>query len=101
MHFQLTVYLQVIVPVFADQPANAKEAEIKGFGLSLPLMDITTEKLYYIIQKVLTNPRYSQRAKEHGSLLMDDITNPLDRAVWWIEYALRHPGVEHLRWAVS
>jgi hypothetical protein len=23
---------------------------------------------------------------------MDDINKPLDRAIWWLEYAVRHPG---------
>jgi len=43
------------------------------------------------------DPKYSRRAKEHGSLLMDDITKPLDRAIWWLEYAMRYPGMKHLR----
>ena len=60
---------------------------------------MTTENLFDIIQTVLTDPKYKRRAMEHGSLLLDDITNPLDRAIWWIEYALRHPGMEHLRFA--
>ena len=83
--------------MFADQPANAKEAELKGYGIGVPLETITEEKLYEAIHKVLTDPKYSLRAQKHGTLLMDDITNPLDRAIWWLEYALRHPGVEHLR----
>ena len=45
----------------------------------------------------MDNPKYAKRAEEHGHLLMDDINKPLDRAIWWLEYALRHPGMEHLR----
>jgi len=87
----------VIIPVFADQPANAKEAELRGYGVGVPLNEATPEKLHEAIQKVLTDPKYSSNAKEYGSLLLDDITKPLDRAVWWIEYALRHPGVRLIR----
>jgi len=90
---------QAIVPVFGDQPANGKEAELKGYGLSLSLNDITEDKLFAMIEKVLTDPKYTQRAQKHGTLLMDDLTHPLDRAVWWIEYALRYPGVEHYRFS--
>ena len=94
---RLLQLFQVIIPVFGDQPANAKEAEIKGFGLGIPVNDVTSDNLFAAVQTVLTDTKYVRRAQEHGSLLMDDMTKPLDRAVWWIEYALRHPGMEHLR----
>ena len=41
---------------------------------------------------MLGNDSFVLRAKEHGALVMDQITNPLDRAVWWIEYAMRQKG---------
>ena len=46
----------------------------------------------FFLRKVIEDPKYGRRAREHGSLLMDDINKPLDRAIWWLEYALRHPG---------
>lgn len=30
-------------------------------------------------------------------LIQDQPMKPLDRAVWWIEYVLRHNGAKHLR----
>ena len=41
---------QVIVPVFGDQPANGKEAEIKGYGLSVSLHDLKADDLYRAIR---------------------------------------------------
>jgi hypothetical protein len=42
--------VQVVVPVFGDQPANGQEAEIKGYGLSVPLHDIGSDNLYNAIK---------------------------------------------------
>jgi UDP:flavonoid glycosyltransferase YjiC (YdhE family) len=36
--------------VFGDQPANAKEAEIKGYGISVPLANIKADALYNAIR---------------------------------------------------
>ena len=83
--------------MFGDQPSNALEAERRGYGISLPLPELTADKLYNAVTKVLEDPSYTERAQEFGTLLMDEMTKPLDRAVWWIEYALRYPGMKHMR----
>jgi len=38
------------VPVFGDQPANGQEAEIKGYGLSVSLVDLKADDLYNAIR---------------------------------------------------
>ena len=83
----------VFVSVFADQPANGKEAERKGFGISLPFATVTEENLANAVKEILTSRKYLARAQELGSLLMDQKEHPLDRAVWWLEHLMRHPHV--------
>lgn len=87
----------VVIPVTGDQPANGQEAERVGFGLSIPFPEVTEENLYEAIQKVLTNPSFAKTAQRHGAALNDQMTRPLDRAIWWLEYKLRHPGADHLQ----
>ena len=41
---------QVILPVFGDQPGNGKEAEMKGYGVSIPLAEIKADELYNAIR---------------------------------------------------
>jgi hypothetical protein len=58
---------------------------------------LTSEKLLTAVNKVLSDPIYTQKAQESGQILMDQQTMPLDRAVWWMEYAMRYPGMKHMR----
>ena len=37
------------------------------------------------------NPRYHSSVSQLSDLIMDQPLHPLDRAVWWLEYLLRHP----------
>ena len=43
------------------------------------------------MDSVLHEPKYTENAKKYGSVLNDQITRPLDRAIWWIEHIMRHP----------
>ena len=87
----------LFTPVFADQFSNAREAEKVGFGISIPYLSLTEDNLKEAINAMLTDNRYKEKAIEHGNLLTDQITAPLDRAVWWIEFLIRHPGKNHMR----
>ena len=40
---------------------------------------------------------YKQSAKRLSTLFRDQIQPPLERAVFWTEFVLRHEGTEHLR----
>lgn len=34
---------------------------------------------------------------EISNLLWDQLTDPLERAIWWIEYVIRHKGAKRLQ----
>ena len=54
--------------------------------------------MFDIFRRVIDDPSYTAAAKELGHLLTDQETKPLDRAIWWIEHAVRHPNLaEHYR----
>lgn len=44
-------------------------------------------------------PRYKQSAMKISKIFHDRPLKPLDNAVYWIEYVLRHNGAHHLKTA--
>ena len=92
------LFPQVAIPVNGDQPANADFMSNAGIGETIKFHSLSEENLYAAIQKVLNDPSYQEKATDLGSLLVDQIDKPLDRAVWWIEHLIRHPSLAvHMR----
>ena len=52
---------------------------------------MTEDTLEQALLEVLTNPQYQTAVDQLSDLIMDQPQHPLDRAVWWLEYLLRHP----------
>ncbi|ODM89983.1 UDP-glucuronosyltransferase 2C1, partial [Orchesella cincta] len=85
------------LPLFADQDLNIKQAERGGYAKMVEILDITEEKLESAILELLEDPLYAQKAKELSKLVKDLPQTPLEKAVYWAEYVLRHKGAPHLR----
>jgi glucuronosyltransferase len=86
------------IPLLGDQISNMAKAAEKGFALPpLELGDLTEEILLDAINKALNDQSYRETAQKLSSIFRDQQTQPLDRAVYWVEYVLRHKGAVHLR----
>ena len=79
------------VPIFGDQIVNVKEAVNRNVGVKLEWHGMTEESLEEAMLKVLDNPSYQSSVDRLSDLILDQPQHPLDRAVWWLEYLLRHP----------
>ena len=91
-------FTKVALPIVSDQPANAMDIERLGIGKVVDYFDMTAEELQKAVEKVLDRPVYTENVVKYGKLLMDQISQPLDRAVWHIEYLVRNPElVEYTR----
>ena len=57
----------------ADQFANGQEAERLGFGLHIPFLELTEEKLLEALNRIIQEPGFSQTAKTLGGALVDQV----------------------------
>lgn len=87
----------VSMPVFCDHDSNAAKAEVDGYAKKLELRDLTSEKLYKAIKEVIEEPKYRIAVMKRQILLRDQKESPLERAVYWTEYVMRHKGAYHLQ----
>ncbi|KAI5644504.1 UDP-glucoronosyl and UDP-glucosyl transferase domain-containing protein [Phthorimaea operculella] len=82
----------VAMPAFGDQPSNAAAIEEAGFGVQLHLRHLTKDSLVAALKKVL-DPGFQARAKEVSSAWHDRPQSALETAVFWTEFAARHPNM--------
>ncbi|XP_026735708.1 UDP-glucuronosyltransferase 2B31-like [Trichoplusia ni] len=85
------------VPMLGDQWYNVEKYEYHKIGVRLDLDDITVENFKNTLLKVMGDESYRQNIIKLRGLMRDEVQTPLERAVWWTEYVLRHGGAKHLR----
>ncbi|KAJ4441095.1 hypothetical protein ANN_10945, partial [Periplaneta americana] len=85
------------IPIFGDQRLNMNTALARGYGQILEYENITTESVLWAINEVLENPRYRENAQRLSRIYRDQPLSPLDQAVFWTEYVIRHKGAPHMR----
>ncbi|XP_066136366.1 UDP-glucuronosyltransferase 2B31-like isoform X1 [Saccopteryx bilineata] len=85
------------IPLFADQPDNIAHMKTKGAAIRLDFNTISSKKLLTALKTVINDPLYKQNAMKLSRIQHDQPMKPLDRAVFWIEFVMRHKGAKHLR----
>lgn len=80
------------LPIFADQPKNFEAITDEGWSIGEPLGDLTEESFQRYLHEMLTNRKYSEIVKKVSNLYRDRPQSPLETAVYWVEYVLRHRG---------
>ncbi|KAK7868265.1 hypothetical protein R5R35_000662 [Gryllus longicercus] len=87
----------VTIPFFSDQHQNGFLMQQHGAGRVLQFDDITEDSLRQALHAVLNDPSYRESAKRLSEQFRDRPQEPLETAVWWTEYVMRHRGAPHLR----
>jgi len=80
----------IAVPIFGDQPQNAKKLAQAKYGVYLDYFNFTGESLTWAVDEVLSNPVYSQSIQEASQRFRDKPLSALETGEFWVEYVLRH-----------
>ncbi|XP_054065186.1 UDP-glucuronosyltransferase 1A1-like isoform X4 [Rissa tridactyla] len=87
----------VLMPLFGDQMDNAKRVESRGAGLTLNVLEMTSKDISTALKTVINDKKYKENIKRLSDLHLDRPIHPLDLAVHWVEFVMRHKGAPHLR----
>ncbi|XP_047539477.1 UDP-glucosyltransferase 2-like isoform X5 [Vanessa atalanta] len=85
------------VPMLGDQWFNSEHYVKHNIGIKLSMKTLTEENLKYAIDTIITNNSFRENVVKLRNIMRDQPLSPLERAVWWTEYVLRHEGATHLR----
>ncbi|XP_075716866.1 UDP-glucuronosyltransferase 2A1-like isoform X2 [Rhinoderma darwinii] len=85
------------IPLFADQPDNIIHMKTKGMAVMLDINKMQSQDLLDAVNTVIHNASYKENAMRISQIHHDQPVKPLDRAVFWIEFVMRHKGAKHLR----
>ncbi|XP_030642874.1 UDP-glucuronosyltransferase [Chanos chanos] len=87
----------LMIPLFGDQGDNVQRMVSRGVAESLRFYDVTTESLLAALNKVINEKSYKEKMTKLSKIHNDRPIEPLDLAVFWTEFVMKHKGAEHLR----
>ncbi|XP_071371471.1 UDP-glucuronosyltransferase 2C1-like [Centroberyx affinis] len=85
------------LPLVFDQPDNLSRIRAKGGAKIVDIAVLNRDIFADALKEVIYNSSYRENMQRLSRLHRDQPIKPLDRAVFWIEYVIRHKGAPHLR----
>ncbi|KAM5271268.1 UDP-glucuronosyltransferase 2B17-like [Ctenodactylus gundi] len=85
------------IPLFGEQHENIAHMKAKGAAVVLDFNTMSSTDFLNAVKTVIDNPSYKENAMWLSTIHHDQPIKPLDRAVFWIEFVMRHKGAKHLR----
>lgn len=85
------------MPIFFDQPENLSRLKAKGGAVMVDIAEVDRQVMGDALKSVLTEASYTDNMKRLSRLHRDQPLSPLDQAVFWIEFVIRHKGAPHLK----
>ncbi|XP_039460592.1 UDP-glucuronosyltransferase 2A2-like [Oreochromis aureus] len=86
------------IPLIFDQHDNVVHLKARGVAEMLDVTKLNADSLTSALKNILDPEKpYKQNMLELSQLHHDQPMKPLDNAVFWMEYVMRHKGAAHLR----
>lgn len=85
------------LPLVFDQHDNLLRIKERGAGKVIDVFTMNEDIFFQGIMEVLTDPSYGVNMQRLSRLHRDQPIKPLDNALFWIEFVMRHKGAAHLR----
>ncbi|XP_008336294.2 UDP-glucuronosyltransferase 2B20-like, partial [Cynoglossus semilaevis] len=85
------------LPLLFDQFENVLRLETRGAAKVVDAARISSQNFLEAVKEVLENPSYRTNMKQLSDLHLDKPMHPLDTAIFWTEFVMRHKGASHLR----
>ena len=68
-----------------------------NIGLMQSMVDLKTESLLEAINKIMNNETYYKSIENVSNIFKSNQNDPLDTAIYWIQYIIKHKGAPHLQ----
>ncbi|KAM3877208.1 UDP-glucuronosyltransferase 2A2-like [Diretmus argenteus] len=85
------------LPLMFDQPINFFRMKVRGVAKVLNIATVNKDNFLEALREVLYEPSYRENMQRLSRLNRDQPIKPLDHAMFWIEFVMRHKGAAHLR----
>ncbi|KAL0810801.1 hypothetical protein ABMA28_010117 [Loxostege sticticalis] len=85
------------MPMLGDQWYNVEQYVYHKIGIKVDMDTITEDEVTNAIETIIRDNSYRENVARLRQLMLDQPQSPLERAVWWTEYVIRHSGARHLR----
>ncbi|XP_050305732.1 UDP-glycosyltransferase UGT5 [Anthonomus grandis grandis] len=78
------------IPIYDEHHRNIKFITDNKLGLELDYHNLTEDAIYEAAYTLLTNPVYLHNMEEFAIKIRDQPYDQLKKAVYWVEYVMRH-----------
>ncbi|XP_061881156.1 UDP-glucuronosyltransferase 2A3-like [Entelurus aequoreus] len=85
------------LPLMFDQHDNLFRMQVRGVAKVMDIATVNEGDFLAALKAVLYEPSYRQNMTKLSALHRDQPIKPLDHAMFWIEFVMRHKGAAHLR----
>lgn len=85
------------IPLFPDQKLNVGNYVAQGAGISMSYDELNESSVATALNQLLNNYTYTENAGKLSELFKDRSIDPLQNAIYWLEYVVRHGDPMQMR----